>query len=272
ECFIDQHRTTPTHWAHVWDFSRGYFLKSDISCLTAGPDSLPYAIPLGHHGHSCPNARPGQDEVLFLIVDINGIHNTRVHFCTCHGNPVDRRRKQLMAIGLFPATVKRPTLAFSIDFIQLFHRLHLQGKLNAYDFIQTFRRITDNVFAGEISDPYPQFRRVFRVWTIITAKRRSGQMHGIDHVLDHRPNGNMLVYCPACPEKGVNMENNWEATPEALLHLNQRVRTIDGNFHVGKYAKNTDDDDVSLFRGCSYIPEDGAYREYLRNLPKSAEP
>lgn len=50
-------------------------------------------------------------------------------------------------------------------------------------------------------------------------------------------------------------------------HLNSLQQTIDGNFHANKYIKNTDPDDVSLFKGKSYFPDDYQFRDYLRNLP-----
>jgi hypothetical protein len=53
-------------------------------------------------------------------------------------------------------------------------------------------------------------------------------------------------------------------------HLIQTQYTADGNHHSNKYAKNTDPDNVSLYDGRAYYPNDAEYREYIRNLPKSA--
>lgn len=33
------------------------------------------------------------------------------------------------------------------------------------------------------------------------------------------PNGNLMVYCPSCPEVGVNMEPGWEETPGNLRYV-----------------------------------------------------
>ena len=46
-------------------------------------------------------------------------------------------------------------------------------------------------------------------------------------------------------------------------HLNQTVLTLDGNHHLNKFVKNTDPNDISLFRGRAYIPEDSQYQAYL---------
>jgi len=52
--------------------------------------------------------------------------------------------------------------------------------------------------------------------------------------------------------------------------LNQTQYTADGNHHSNKYSKNTDPDDVSLYNGTAYFPEDAAYREFVRNIPNTA--
>lgn len=56
-----------------------------------------------------------------------------------------------------------------------------------------------------LQDAYKHFLKIARVYRLVTAMKRSGQAHGIDQYLTHRPAGNLIVYCPACPEPGVNM-------------------------------------------------------------------
>lgn len=54
-------------------------------------------------------------------------------------------------------------------------------------------------------------------------------------------------------------------------HLKQQQNTIDGNFHTGKYKKNTDPDDVSLCEGKAYFPVDEAFKKHLAIVPVTAE-
>jgi len=42
----------------------------------------------------------------------------------------------------------------------------------------------------------------------------------------------------------------------------------DGNHHVNKYIKNTDPNDISLFGGRAYFPDDTQYQEYLQLLSR----
>ncbi|KAF9553842.1 hypothetical protein CPC08DRAFT_727604 [Agrocybe pediades] len=85
------HTTRPCHWANVWQNEAGYFARRDISMLL--PNNS-YSIALGHGGARCPHPVGYQEKpVNFQIIDSNGVHETRVHFCTCHGHP--NRIKQL---------------------------------------------------------------------------------------------------------------------------------------------------------------------------------
>ncbi|TFK35116.1 hypothetical protein BDQ12DRAFT_726248 [Crucibulum laeve] len=162
--------------------------------------------------------------------------------------------KQLLRAGLFPSTTLRPVMAFTFEVLDQFHLHHLESKESAYDFIGALWRLTDNAFAHDISNPYPQFRIAMRVWRIIVSWRHAG---------------NLSVVCPSCPELHVNMEHGWQKTPLQLCHLNQKQETLDGNHHNGKYAKNSDPGDISLFEGKSLMPLDSAYKEYLKNVPKA---
>ncbi|KDR65131.1 hypothetical protein GALMADRAFT_148963 [Galerina marginata CBS 339.88] len=261
DCFIESHACLPSHWAEVWDSTRGFFVRHDIATLK--PDIA--SVNLGHGGIPCSSAYA--NNLIFDLVDINGIHKTKIRFCYCRGSP--DRSEQLMRARLFPATITQPTTAFTFQVLHQFHIHHLESKESLYDFIGSLRRLTDNAFAQQISDPSSQFRIVTRIWRFLTSKKRVGQAHGIDTLLSHRRPGNLIVYCPACPDPHLNMEDNWDKTPDNLRHLQQTRLTADGNHHSNKYSKNTDPDDVSLYDGNSYIPRDQEYKEYLEKLPKN---
>ena len=144
ECFIRAHQSDPTHWAERWDASSGFFVCCDILCLH--PEG--YAIPFGHNSLPCPKYDPGCTDVLFHIVDINGIHNTQVRFCKC---TLDNCSTQLLKAGFFPATLTQTRMAFSFNLLKWFHRLHLESKVSAFDFVGGLRRVTDNAFVYHIT-------------------------------------------------------------------------------------------------------------------------
>ncbi|KAJ7044412.1 hypothetical protein C8F04DRAFT_1250376 [Mycena alexandri] len=234
KCFINSHLRNPFHWAEVWNPLTEFFLRHDIS-------TLGHVIHLGHNGSACPSA---VGERLFTVVDGNGIHSTRLAFCGCKELPPNKNR-QLVRAGLFPATAKDAHTAFTIKMLKEFQLHNFESKKAAYDYLGAIRRLTDNSFTADVANPYAAFLRVVRVFNYLTLVKRSGQLHGIDTLLPHRPRGN--------------------------LHLNQSQRTLDGNHQCNQFSKNTDPDDVSLCAGKAYFPLESAYQEYLQSVPTSTE-
>ncbi|KAJ7109536.1 hypothetical protein C8R43DRAFT_962540 [Mycena crocata] len=123
-------------------------------------------------------------------------------------------------------------------------------------------------FTADILNPYAAFLRVVWVFNFLTLEKRTGQLHGIDQLIAHRP-GNLLVWCPGCPEPGFNSDPNCPQTPHHLRHLNQSQQTLDGNFQCNPF--NTDPDDISLCGRRAYFPLDSEYKEYLARVPVSKE-
>ncbi|KAJ6616904.1 hypothetical protein B0H10DRAFT_1914835 [Mycena sp. CBHHK59/15] len=262
-CFIEKHLQSPFHWAEVWDFAKQFFVRHDIS-------TLGHVIQLGHNGKSC--TQPSNPR-LFTIVDGNGVHATRIAYCGCKTQPLlpIHKVRQLMRSRLFPATSTDPATAFTFGVLKEFSLHNLESKKAAYDYLGALLRLTDNGFTADVPNPYANFLRVVRVWNHLTLKKRAGQMHYIDGLLPHRPPGNLLVWCPGCPEAGFNSDPNCPKTPHHLRHCNQSQRTLDGNFQCNQFNKNTDPDDVSLAAGNGYFPPDDKYKEYLAKIPVSRE-
>jgi len=112
-----------------------FFEKTSLSALGL-------RIQLGHDGDKCPIPISGPQN--FVVFDVSGAHTVNVDFCDCNPlQPLDRR-VQLLRRGWFPATLARPQTAFTFEFLEVFHELTLQGKVNLYDFYHTILHRTDN--------------------------------------------------------------------------------------------------------------------------------
>ncbi|KAJ3792282.1 hypothetical protein GGU11DRAFT_862061 [Lentinula aff. detonsa] len=223
------------------------------------------AIPLGHDGNICPQA--SKPSLMTLVDHDTGVHATKVTFCGCRDS---NKWQQLMDANLFPATVAEPQTAFSFRTLRHWQLITLQSKITAYDYVRALRRQTDNVFTGNVPDVYKQFQFVSRIWPLLEAEKRFGGVYGnhMNKLYPCRPQDNVMVYCPACPKAGINMEPNWDKTPPELRHLNMIFNTIDGNFKTGNYAKNNDPNNVSLFAGRAYMPNQKHHQHYLEAVPQ----
>ncbi|KAE9390217.1 hypothetical protein BT96DRAFT_1002497 [Gymnopus androsaceus JB14] len=207
--------------------------------------AMTYGIPLRHDGEHCPQALKA---ILMTVVDLNGLHATKITTCQCGNNG---RWRQLFDADLYPATVVEPQTAFTFRLLQYWQIITLQPKIAAYHYIHALRCLTDNIFTGNVPDPYKQFMFVTCIWHLLEAKKQFGRLHGggLNMLFPCCPKGNLMLYCPACPELDVNMESGWERTPSHLCHLYQLKRTVDGNFKTRNYGKKNNTNDVSLFGG-----------------------
>ncbi|KAF8913329.1 hypothetical protein CPB85DRAFT_1219841 [Mucidula mucida] len=269
DCFLESHRNCPTHWAHRWKGQS--FDKVDIS-------ELGYVFTFSHaHGaQRCPNGDYGDKKPLnFILVDTNGVHQTKAVFCACanHGKPEDRFT-ELLHCRIFPATVARPETGFTFGLLEDFHLQTLTSKKSPYDYIAAIRRKTCNAGPDlhEVPNPYVQFLRVQRVFRAVTAIKRGGQVHGIDRFFLNRPPGSVVVPCFVCPEPGFNVPDRyWIDIHEDFIHLVQLALMLDGHFGLQRFGKVDDPDDVSLLKGKGLFPLDELYNEYVRDVVANEE-
>jgi hypothetical protein len=140
ECFVESHYQNYSHWARVWDPLERIFIKTDYSHVL--PEEAGTAIELGHLESGAPHCASNDRPSSFTITHSNGIHSTRIRFCSC--SPEDKSI-QLIKAGLFPATAEKPESAFTFAVLDEFQTHNLQSKVAAFDYILGLRRLTNNV-------------------------------------------------------------------------------------------------------------------------------
>ena len=90
--------------------------------------------------------------------------------------------------------------------------------------------------------------------------------------------GELAVRCPACPQPGVNLPENWEdAPPSTRCVFNSTIMictdlrrfiytlfvAIDANFRLKRRLVSNDTRDPSLAPGAGYFVPDQEYKEFL---------
>jgi hypothetical protein len=90
-------------------------------------------------------------------------------------------------------------------------------------FYQKLRRFTNNAFPHKIpvsnffiivlhayltkQDRYRELMRVSRIWRDLMNRIR----FGFGHETDRSPGpGDLALYCPACPQPGINLPSSWK--------------------------------------------------------------
>jgi Kyakuja-Dileera-Zisupton transposase len=72
--------------------------------------------------------------------------------------------------------------------------------------------------------------------------------------------GSSTIFCPSCPQPGINLPSNWSDLPDWIT---RRTITVDGNFHADHIKMRRPDLDIMLTNGQGFMVEDGRYKEYL---------
>jgi hypothetical protein len=72
-----------------------------------------------------------------------------------------------------------------------------------------------NICSRKLKDRYDEFLRMIREWRHLKMLKRAGRGHDPAGVLA-TTEGECAVLCPACPQPGKNLPDNWQNAPVAL--------------------------------------------------------
>ncbi|KAF8145475.1 hypothetical protein K438DRAFT_1630027 [Mycena galopus ATCC 62051] len=152
----------------------------------------------------------------------------------------------------------------------------LQGKVTTYDYYSGLKKLTDNTgclrgVADGLKDRYKSFMRMMREWRYLLMLKRGGRGNDPDRlVVETRP-GELSVRCPACPQPGVNIPDDWESAPPELRFLYFLYFAIDACFRLKRRLVSSEAKDPGLGTGWSYFTEDRPFRQYLLTVTDQKE-
>jgi hypothetical protein len=161
----------------------------------AGADPVLASTTLGH---------------LIRVVHTNGLHHIAMVSCTCNGDehlPLD-----LFAAQLLPASLKRIRTIFTAEVLDHFRLSNLELKASAYQYYHLLRRITRPMGPGEVLNLYREFRRMTRIWRWMKKLKWAGYA-GTSKKVAEVGAGELAIFCPACPQAGINIPDNWREDP-----------------------------------------------------------
>jgi hypothetical protein len=99
-------------------------------------------IQLGDHtGQSCRNPKPAREDD-FVVIDVHGIHEVGLDFCSCANAPSHYR--QLLRGRFFPSTSTDPRTAATFAVLEHFHLLSFRSKVSTYEFYHCLACRSDN--------------------------------------------------------------------------------------------------------------------------------
>ncbi|KAJ6527224.1 hypothetical protein DFH09DRAFT_1328189 [Mycena vulgaris] len=264
-CIVERHRDEPLHIVQVW--KDDYFQPCSLRDIDP---SLRFQL-----GHPPGDDCDFREAHKFVVLDNNGIHEVKVHFCGCIGAP--SLRDQLINIGWYPATVKEPETVATLSLLQRFHTLNLQGRVPGYDFYNALVVLSERAGMIDIPDRSKQFTLIVQEYRHLQMCKRGGRGHDAGGVpmkpgssellygIDATQPGELSIPCRACPHPEINMLPGWRELLPDRAWINQILLSEDANFKMKGRATSSREVDPTLGPGFAYMV---ASDEYLTHLAK----
>ncbi|KAK7022232.1 CxC2 domain-containing protein [Favolaschia claudopus] len=262
QCMVDLHADNPFHVIETWRAT--HFVRSTLT-------EIGLRIQLGHRrGDPCPGTlKRSADDVAnaskytFCVIDINGIHEVFVDFCTCghaQSPPV-----QLLRLRLYPATTLRPSSAATFRVLRLFHKHSFESKCSPFEFYNALARETNNTGNFQPRNRYREFGRMTREWRRLQMLKRFGRAHLVGGVRDIEA-GACALLCPACPQPGKNLTSggDWRSAPPEKSFLYAGFYAMDANFRMERKSVSSEEADPGLNEGAAFFSEVKEYMEHVR--------
>lgn len=245
-------------------------LEADIRDTDAGMDGFvdymvvnePNPEPASTLSHTeCPDA-PGRDALnnhYIRIVHTNGIHHIALVFCKCRGQDITH---DLIYGSMVPTSFTRIRTVFTTAVLDHFRSCNLEMKSSAYQFFQMLRRITNPLNPYKVVNLYHELRRLSRLWRWVKKLRWAGHAQQPGQPINPEP-GSLGNFCPACPQVGINLPDDWADNPDQWLF--RRVLTADGNFKADHVRQKTPADDIWLYDGLGMTARRQEYHAFLKS-------
>ncbi|KAG1781169.1 hypothetical protein EV702DRAFT_1177489 [Suillus placidus] len=155
--------------------------------------------------------------------------------------------------GWFPSTSTDPQTAGTFC---------PESKALAYEFYHSLVHLTDNTGLKRQKDHYESFMCMVHEWRHLVMWKCSGQGHDSSGVMG-TSEGQCVVLCPACPQPGKNLPDNWQDTPKTKSWLYSLFLAINANFCLKRCAVSSDETDLSLSQGWAYFVEKSLYKSHI---------
>ncbi|KAF8261851.1 hypothetical protein EI94DRAFT_1604708 [Lactarius quietus] len=246
----------------------------DISDAYLPAESLHYlSDPLFGHADPLIDTLPGNSKrlrtaalgnLLLNVVHQSGVFNMEVLYCICPN--AGEKDKQLFQSGMFPSSFKQIETAFTFSALEEFLTDNLECKTMAQQYFSKLQGITNRMFPHTVPNLYRQLLRASRQWRDLRNRMESGLGHQDDDGID----GSMAIFCPACPQPGINLPDDWKIR----YNENQLVRTfiMDGNFAAEHMRCRSGDKDVPLSPGMAFMANPEAYKTHLKSGQDPIQP
>ncbi|KAG2004567.1 hypothetical protein CC2G_003113 [Coprinopsis cinerea AmutBmut pab1-1] len=213
-------------------------------------------------GSSPQHGKHGSGQEI-VIVHVNGVHRLVAYPCVCPGAvPLD---EQYLIAGLYPSTYKSVETVFTFQLLRDYNLAVLECCTSAGEYFSKLRRLTNPDFPDAVPNRHRELLRAARQFRHLQELVRFGYT---TREAASKP-GSMALFCAACPQPDVNLEENWEQDKKQWKFSMSFV--ADGNFVCVRQSKKGAGQDLFLKQGGGYFVESRAYKHHLASATENTE-
>ncbi|KAG1783468.1 hypothetical protein EV702DRAFT_1176575 [Suillus placidus] len=252
---LSHHRSNPFHWISQWN---GQFFER--SCLA----HVGLILHLGHDGKQCP-ALTDRCNLFEEDEPEDQLEPEDLPFVS---GPEFQPKENTMVI-VDKSGVHRLETVFTFGVLDDFLLDNLECGTLAMNYYSKLWRMTSSMFPHlvlhVVKDRYRELMRVARQWRQLKIMK----WHGFGHRSDTPSTGELTLFCPACPQPGINVLlsgdeslNDWKFT---------RSFVMDGNFKAEHLHPIKPFDEVWLSDGLGFMVGKDRYKMHLEEAADMVE-
>ena len=144
------------------------------------------------------------------VIDTTGIHQIQVRYCRCTESSLIPEYLHLLKLGLYPASISQPRTVFTFRALDDYDVLNLETKASPQRYLAKLQRQTTSLFTDALPDRYRELLRLIRQWRNLKQHKNAGSAYSPPTLVTP---GSLAQFCPACPQPGVNLPDNWQDDP-----------------------------------------------------------
>ncbi|KAG1763903.1 hypothetical protein EV702DRAFT_1182676 [Suillus placidus] len=171
-----------------------------------------------------------------------------IDFCGCHQRI--SHRQQLLRCEWYPATPHFPQSACTRRVLEFFLIL------------ACLEQLTDNTGLNVPKSRYKEFMRMVCQFCHIKLMKRAGHGNITGGIYDTEP-GALAIKCPACPQPGINLPEDWDKVEGSMKFLYYLIIAMDANFRLKNRNQASSIADPGLHTGLAYFVPDKSYTEHI---------
>ncbi|KAG1818895.1 hypothetical protein DFJ58DRAFT_673349 [Suillus subalutaceus] len=198
-----------------------------------------------------------------VIIDKSGVHRLRVRCCDCPN--AMSPDLQMFRHGFFPASFNKPKTLFTFRVLDDFLLDNLECGTSAMNYYSKLRRMTSRMFPHLVPDRYRELMRVARQWRQL----KTMKWHGFGHCSDSPNAGDLALFCPACPQPGINVSFSGDESLDEWKYTRSFV--MDGNFKAEHLHPMKPFDEVWLSDGLGFMVGKDRYNTHLAEAADTLE-